>query len=152
MKITKQYVVPILPTAYNPSIRTNISNFVKAKKTAEWEDLKESFAALTGARLGITENIRYSFDTTYQEQLADTVLGYTTVSLKYYFDNLTVKWCKLTTAMRSQMKVEYFRGWEEEEHVTAFARHLDLEQMELDTNIIAISDEDKRNHYILQMY
>ena len=50
------------------------------------------------------------------------------------------------------MKVAYFRGWEESEHVTTFARRLDLEQMKLDTNCSSIPDNDKRDHYILEMY
>ena len=54
--------------------------------------------------------------------------------------------------MRSQIKTEYFRGWEESEHVTAFTRRLDLEQMELGTNGISIPDEDKRDHCVLEMY
>jgi hypothetical protein len=114
--------------------------------------LKESHAVLVGARLGISENIRNALNTTYHKQLADTILGYTNVALKDYFDRLTTKWCKLTTTMRSQMKTEYFRGWEESEHITAFARRLDLEQTELGTNGIAIPDEDKRDHYVLEMY
>ena len=75
----------------------------------EWEDLKESHAVLIGARLGIAKNIPDALDTTYHEQLVDTVLGYTNVTLKDYFDHLTTKWCKLITMMRSQTKVEHFR-------------------------------------------
>ena len=58
-------------------------------------------AVLTGACLDITENTRDALDTTYHEQIADTVLGYTTVALKDYFNHLTANWCKLTTTMRS---------------------------------------------------
>ena len=56
-KTTKQYIALVRPTAHNPSIRANTSEFAKSKKTEEWEDLKESHAVLVAARLGIAENI-----------------------------------------------------------------------------------------------
>ena len=108
-KTTKQYIAPVRLTALLIH-QGQHQQFFKSKKTAEWEDLKESHAVLVGARLSIAENIRNTLDTTYHEQIADTVLGYTTVALKDYFNHLTANWCKLTTTMRSQMKTKYFRG------------------------------------------
>ena len=34
-KTTKQYISPVCPTVYDPSIRANTSEFAKPKKTAE---------------------------------------------------------------------------------------------------------------------
>ena len=50
------------------------------------------------------------------------------------------------------MKKRFYRGWQEGEHITAFATRLNREQKELKRQKITITDNDKLQHYLLEMY
>ena len=54
--------------------------------------------------------------------------------------------------MIQKMKQRFYRGWQEGEHITAFATRLDREQKELARQKVIITNDDQLQHYILEMY
>ena len=75
------------------------------------------------------------------------------VITKKYIKHLDDKWCKLTTAVAKKMKQEFYLPWHfETEHVTDLICRLYEDQVRLAENGIAISDEDKTQHFVEQMY
>ena len=50
------------------------------------------------------------------------------------------------------MKDEYFSGWAPEEHITAFAVRLKQGKKELGINGVTITDDEIRNHCVIEMY
>ena len=83
------YVEPTKPADYDPGIRTDHTDLTKARREAEWETKKESYAVVEGARQGICANIRDALDKQFHEQLADTDLGYGEVTIEDYLKHLT---------------------------------------------------------------
>lgn len=136
------YDKPTKPEDYNPLIRDNSSTVMKARKEAGWETKKESCTVIEGTREA----------TQYYEQFEDTDLGYGEITIKDYLDHLTKEWCKLNMKAIQEMKDRYFRGWDEDEHITAFGQRLSQEQRELRQQNVTITDSDKLQHYLVQMY
>ena len=72
---------------------------------------------------------------------------------KEYINHLDKKWCKLTMAVIKRMKEEYYQLWHfDTEHITDFIQWLDEDQQRLTNNSITISDKDKMQHFVEQMY
>ena len=55
--------------------------------------------------------------------------------------------------IRDELTKNYYRGWnDQEDHITGFARGLDIDQAKLRSDGLVISDVDKLQHYMLQMW
>ena len=146
------YVEPGRPPAFDPRIHQGTTAYNKTKWAAEHEEKKECYAILDGAKEAMADNIRDALDSMYYEQLRQETLGYTTVTVREYLTHLTDKWCRINMATRKKMKNHLYRGWQEDEHVTAFAARLKKERTELASNGITIEDDDLVEHYVLEMY
>ena len=114
--------------------------------------MRECYYTLCGVEEGLTANFRAAIDEQYYKQLKKPIVGYRGIKIKDYFDHLDTKWCKLDTNSISEMKAEYYQKWVGEEHVTDFGKRLDDEQTALSENDITISNTDKQQFYIEQMY
>jgi hypothetical protein len=68
--------------------------------------------------------------------------------LKY----LNNRWCPLSVQAKKQLKQNYYRPWEPEEHLTAFGMRLNDKQISLVQSDVAISDNNKLQFYLKQMY
>ena len=52
-----------------------------------------------------------------------------------------------------ELITNYYRGWnDQEDHITGFARRLNDDQAKLRSDGLVISDVDKLQHYMLQMW
>ena len=54
--------------------------------------------------------------------------------------------------MIDKLTTNFKRGWESGEHIASFYLRLDLEQAKLLSDGITISDVDKNQHYMLQVW
>ena len=54
--------------------------------------------------------------------------------------------------MIDKLTTNFKHGWESGEHITSFDLRLDLEQAKLLSDGITISDVDKNQHYMLQVW
>ena len=62
------------------------------------------------------------------------------------------KMCRLNTKTIKKMKEDYYIDWSQIKHITDFRVELDRGQEELLKDNIKISDEDKLQHYLEQIY
>ena len=150
-KTGKTYILPTEPQVFDSRIRADTPDHLLKKYTAQNDQKIESWSVLLGARAAVKENIMDAVDLTYYEQLKDEVLGYKQVSILEYIDHLK-SWCKINATARKEMKDEYFSGWAEDEHITAFAARLKRGKKELAVNDITVTDEEICDHYVIEMY
>ena len=146
------YVEPVMVEAFNPAITNATSDYQTKKKMAEYDELREAWYVRKGFIQGIGDNIRDALDENYYKQLREKIIGYKGVTIVEYFEHLDAKWCKIDTNTIKQMKKEYYEPWDPIDHITEFSKRLNDEQEELATNSISISEEDKLQFFIEQMY
>ena len=83
----------------------------------------------------------------YYEQLREDTFKYKHIKPRQYITKLETKWVLLDERQRKVLIDNFERGWEENEHISAFATRLDDEQAKLLADGITISKEIK-NHII----
>ena len=84
----------------------------------------------------------------YYEQLKDELMGYKEVSICDYFEHLDAYWCKMNTKTVQKMTAEFYEPWDQQMHVTKFAKGLDKHQEYLATAGIEITDAAKLQFYV----
>ena len=139
------------PAAFDPSIIATTTEFQMKKKTAIWDQIRESFYIRQGTLQAVSENIRDALDEPYHKQLKKKIIGYKKVTVREYFAHLDAKWCKLDTGTIKKMKESFYEPWNLVDHVTDFGIRLKDDQEHLHTNKIVISDADMTQFYVEQM-
>ena len=106
---------------------------------------KVDFAVVEGFRSGLGVNFRRAFDLTYYEQLWEETFKYKRVLPVTYIVHLETRHVILDTEVIKRLKVDFYRGWDDEEHITSFYLRLTREQRKLSqyTPPVIISDADK---------
>ena len=142
------------PGTYDDDITDDMDDHERKRMEANHNERQEAWYTRKGALRGLCTNIRDALDEKYYIQLKKAVIGYKRVTIKQYINHLDVKWCKLDTKVIKQMKDHYYRGWqqEHEESIHEFIKRLDEDQEALLVDGIKISDDDKMQHYMEQMY
>ena len=114
--------------------------------------LKQDYATVLGFRKGVGQNVRDALDKKYWEQLEVPVFLYKTVKPRDYITNLD-KWVRLDERQIKELRKHFERGWEADEHITAFALRLDKEQKQLlEEAAVTVTDVDKNLHYMLEIW
>ena len=118
---------------------------------------KRDFAVVTGFCRGAGELIREALDSEYYEDLSHVRYGYDEVKPREYIVHLEDEHCPLDEGAKASERDHFFRGWERSstprpETIKKFAKRLDEEQETLGNDGITISDADKKEHYLMQVY
>jgi hypothetical protein len=145
------YVEPVKPTPQHPTINIGTAAIIKQKEVENDLWLRD-YAVLLGFIKGCGENMRDALCSKYYEQLKEDTFKYKRIKPRQYLTELETKWVFLDERQRKTLIDNYERGWEENEHISAFATRLDDEQAKLLADGITISDENKKSHYILEMW
>jgi hypothetical protein len=66
--------------------------------------------------------------------------------------HLNSRWCLLDVHIKKKLKQDYYAKWDDKIHLTAFKKHLDDKQTCIKHFDITISDKDKLQFYLEQMY
>ncbi len=75
------------------------------------------------------------------------------MTLIQVLEHLDTQWCPLDVRGKKQLKAEFYADWDSlVMHIMAFGLKLEKEQMRLKLLGIAISDEDKLQFYMEQIY
>ena len=93
-----------------------------------------------------------ALDENWYSQLKHIHTAYRNVIPIQILDHLDSRWCPLDVHTRKQLKQDYYTEWDGLEHLTAFGKHLDDEQIRIERFGINISNEDKIQFYLEQMY
>lgn len=150
-----EFEEPSRPTRTHPDIDDNTSLEERADLKAENDENLESWYTLQGALKGLTANLRDAIDPKYYQELKKPLLGYKKVTIREYIEHIKKEWCVLDTEETRRIKLNYFRGWNEEaeeEALAMFGKRLDDEQEELAEDNIIVTSADKLQHYMEQMY
>ena len=117
---------------------------------AENDQMKMNYARTEGYRQGFSHNFRNAFDNKYYEQLYQEVFKFKMITPRQFIEHLEKKWVKMDVFVIKRLRVQYLRGWEEEEHIMSFRVRLLREQkiyMDYATPIV-ITDEELGQHYL----
>ena len=148
------YQLEEAPPAFDDTIDEDTSDYDREKLLATHAARKESFATLAGAREGINDNIMAAMPKKYYAPLKKRHIGYKGRLPTEFFDHFDEEWCKVDAPAIKKLKAEYFRNWDVDgEPITLFIKHLNEDQEYLKESVgITISDDDKLQHFLLQMY
>jgi len=147
------YVTPTQPADIDPEILINGTTQVRVKVLQERTIVsKRDWAVVKGFRKGVCDNMRECLQARYYEQLYEPVFKYKRLTPRDYISHLESKWVILDELQIEEMTKNYKRGWETDEHFTTFAYRLDREQAALLKDSIIISDADKKQHMMVEVW
>jgi hypothetical protein len=98
-------------------------------------------------------NMRDALDEQYYSQLKHINTAYRNTTPIQILEHLDSRWCPLDVRARKLLKAEFHADWDSTvTHITAFGMKLDKEQARIDRLGVVISDEDKLQFYMEQIY
>ena len=152
MTTINTYAEPNEPAAYDTTINNATATHERKRKEEEWERTLTSWYIRKGFLKGVAENMRDALDEQYYAQLKHRLTKYRNIMPQKILDHLNDRWCPLDVMAKKQIRGAYYAKWDEEEHLTAFGKRLEDGQERLVRSDIIISDEDKLQFYLEQMY
>jgi hypothetical protein len=97
-------------------------------------------------------NMRDALDKQYYSQLKQVNTAYRNITPIQILTHLDTRWCPLDIHGKKVLKKEFDTNWDPDTHLTAFGMKLNKEQHWLDPLGIVISNEDKLQFYMEQIY
>ena len=98
-------------------------------------------------------NMRDALDEQYYSQLKHINTAYRNTTPIQILEHLDTRWCPLDVRARKLLKAEFHADWDSTVmHLTAFGMKLDKEQARIDRLGVVISNEDKLQFYMEQIY
>jgi hypothetical protein len=140
------------PATYNPDIDDTTPMHQRKRIEEEWEWRLTLWYIRKGFLKGTAANLRDALDKQYYAQLRNVRTAYWNVLPQMILDHLNDRWCPLDVQARKQLCQNYYSPWSPEEHLTAFRMRLTNNQISLICSDITISDDDKLQFYLEQMY
>ena len=106
-----------------------------------------------GGRLGGGEFFVAAVDAQYGEELTEDYVGYKNQTIKKMVTQLRT-WYVITTKEKLDIKSNFLAPCSDtpDAHVTTFARQLDRLQVDCKDNGVTITNDDKVDHFVAQMY
>ena len=152
----RDYIQPERPAHQHPDIfitnpRAPTQQQVKNLE-AQNDQWKSDFAVYSGFCKGVKENLMQALDARYYKQLRHTRYKYRDVTPRMFIEHLESKWVFLDEMQKQQLKDDYVRGWDTDEHISAFVRRLSEDQRNLGHDGIIISDVDKNQHFVNEIW
>ena len=146
------YAVPNEPASYDPTITNATLTYERKRKEEDWDLVRTSWFIRKGFVRGIVDNQRDALDEQYYAQLKHRLTAYRNVTPFQILEHLNDRWCPLDVKAKKALKDAYYTKWDGEEHLTAFGKRLDDDQRALVRSDVTITDEDKLQFYLEQMY
>lgn len=140
------------PSNYDPAITDATATHTRKRMEQEWQRTRETWAMRKGFLRGVAANMRDALDEKWYSQLKHIHTAYRNVTPLQILEHLNSRWCPLDVHAKKKLKQDYYTEWDGEIHLTAFGKRLDDEQMRIERFGITISDEDKLQFYLEQMY
>ena len=141
------------PTSYDPTITAATATHTRKRMEEEWDEKRTSWFIRKGFLRGVTMNMRDALDEQYYSQLKHINTAYRNTTPIQILEHLDSRWCPLDVRARKLLKAEFHADWDSTvTHITAFGMKLDKEQARIDRLGVVISDEDKLQFYMEQIY
>jgi len=146
------YVEETEPDTYDGTIDDTTPTHTQKCKEKEWECLRTCWYICKGFLKGVTANLRDAIDEQFYSQLKHCHTAYRNTTPFQILEHLNSTWFPLDVQAKKKLKDAYFMKWDRHEHLTAFGKQLDDDQTALIRSDITISDKDKLQFYLEQMY
>jgi len=141
------------PDKYDPAITAATATHTRKRMEEDWEEYRQSWYIRKGFLRGMTMNMRDALDEAYYSQLKHVTTAYRNTTPLQILEHLDTRWCPLDIRAKKQLKAEFYADWDSSMiHITAFGLKLDEEQQRLALLGIVISDDDKLQFYMEQIY
>jgi hypothetical protein len=101
---------------------------------------------------GIVDNLHDTLDKQYYSQLKHQLTAYQNITPFQILEHLNDRWCPLDIKAKKALKDAYYTKWDGNKHLTAFGKRLDDEKRALIRSDVTITDKDKLQFYLKQMY
>jgi hypothetical protein len=118
----------------------------------EWEHTHKTWAIRKGFLRGVAANFRDALDKSWYSQLKSVHTASCNTTPIQILEHLNSQWCPLDVHAKKNLCIAYYAEWDSEQHLTAFGKHLDDNQVRIVRFGITISNEDKLQFYLEQMY
>ena len=146
------YVEETKPSTYDPAITVATPTHTRKRLEEEWERVRTCWYIRKGFLKGVTANLRDALGEQFYAQLKHRHSAYRNITPFQILEHLNTIWCPLDVQAKKKLKDAYFAKWDGNEHLTAFGKRLDDDQNTLIRSDITISDEDKLQFYLEQIY
>jgi hypothetical protein len=141
------------PAKYDPAITAATATHTRKRLEEEWEEKCKSWFIQKGFLRGVTMNMRDALDKQYYSQLKHINTAYRNTTPIQILEHLDTRWCPLDIRARKLLKAEFHANWDSTVmHLTAFGMKLHKEQARIDRLGVVISNEDKLQFYMEQIY
>ena len=146
------YVIPAEPASYDPAVTNATPTHERKRREEEWELVRTSWFIRKGFLRGVVDNLRDALDEQYYSQLKHRLTAYRNVTPFQILNHLNDRWCPLDVQAKKELKKTYYTKWDADEHLTAFGKRLDDDQIALVRSDVTIADDDKLQFYLEEIY
>ncbi len=118
----------------------------------EWERTHKMWAIRKGFLPGVAANFRDALNESWYSQLKSVHTAYRNTTPIQFLENLNSQWCLLDVHAKKNLRIAYYAEWDGKQHLTAFGKRLNDDQVHIKQFGITVSNEDKLHFYLEQMY
>ncbi len=148
-----QWIQEVEPAKYDPAITAATATHTRKQMEEKWEEECTSWYIRKGFLRCVAMNMRNALDKAYYSQLKHVTTAYRNMTPIQILNYLDTQWCPLDVHAKKQLKAEFYADWDSMiMHIAAFGLKLDKEQKRLELLGIVISDDDKLQFYMDQIY
>lgn len=146
------YAIPNEPPSYDPTITDATLTHERKRREEEWDLIRQSWFIRKGCLRGVVDNLRDALDEQFYSQLKHRLTAYRNVTPFQILNHLDDRWCPLDVQAKKELRRTYYTKWDADEHLTAFGKRLNDDQIVLVRSDVAIADEDKLQFYLEEIY
>ncbi len=146
------WVQEVEPATYDPAIDDTTATHTRKQIEQEWERTRKTWAIRKGFLRGVAANFRDALDENWCSQLKSVHTAYRNTTPIQILQHLDTQWCLLNVHAKKNLRMAYYKEWDGKIHLTAFGKRLDNNQVHIKHFGITISNEDKLQFYLEQMY
>jgi hypothetical protein len=140
------------PATCDPAINDTTATYTRKQMEQEWERTCKTWAVHKGFLWGVATNFCDALDKSWYSQLKSVHTAYRNTAPIQILEHLNSQWCPLEVHAKKNPRIAYYAEWDREQHLTAFGKRLDNDHVHIELFGITISDKDKLQFYLKQMY
>jgi hypothetical protein len=140
------------PATYDPAINDTTATYTRKQMEQKWERTGKTWAIRKGFLRGVAVNFRDALDESRYSQLKSVYTAYRNTTPIQILEHLNSQWCPLKVHAKKNLRIAYYVEWDGEQHLTAFGKRLDDNQVCIKRFSMTISNKDKLQFYLKQMY
>ncbi len=142
----------VKPVTYDPAINDTTATYTRKQMEQDWERTRKTWAIRKGFLRGVAVNFHDALNKSWYSQLKSVHTAYRNTTPIQILEHLNSQWCPLDVHAKKNLRIASYAEWDGEQHLTAFGKNLDDDQVHIERFGITISNKDKLQFYLEQMY